>query len=119
MLVNPEVTPDYPSAAAVRVGAVVGYLPASRVPVTFTAQARIPEDGAEIVAVPPFASGLSIVGPEPTGMQWLAGNDTALQVAALAAGPMRDLYRVPGTATHLRIQGTAANLYNLIWTLSL
>lgn len=129
MVVNPEIPIDYPQEAVVRVGAVVGYMPASRVPLTYTQQLRLEDngsgDGIGLVPVPTFARELRVYGANgaPAQCEWRAGANPNFQLGQVASpGPALSSqvdYKIPGVASHLFIRRTVGDLYNLVWSLAL
>lgn len=122
MVVDDDVSPDFADEAVVRVGAVVGYMPSSRVPLTLTTQVRIDDAGEGLIRVPAFASALTVVGPTPLTLLWLAGDAPTLELGAVdvpANIRTSNLYRVPGPASYLRVTGVADQLFNFVWSLAL
>lgn len=129
MVVDPDISIDYPEDAVVRVGAVVGYMPASRVPLTYTQQLRLADNGQGagigLVPVPPFARELRVYGPNqaPGQCEWRCGENPNYQLGQIySPGPNLSSqvdYLVPGVASHLFIRRNDGDLYNLVWSLAL
>ncbi|HKY36463.1 MAG TPA: hypothetical protein VJN18_11020 [Polyangiaceae bacterium] len=119
--------PTFDPAAAVRVGATIGYWASSRLAPTLTTQVRLagaepPDPNAQVaVAIPRFARRLWVVGPTLTALQWAIGPNLGQEIGAVDAPvSSRQGYERPGVATHLVLTGgLVSTLTTLTWELAL
>ena len=121
-----DVAPTHDPAAAVKVGATVGYWASSRLAPTFTQQVRlvgsdeVPAPEIAIV-IPRFARRLWLYGPALGDVQWAIGPNPGQEIAIVDAPvTSRQGYERPGCATHLVLTGLPiVTLSTLVWELVL
>lgn len=120
-----DTVPTHDPAAAVRVGATIGYWASSRLAPTYTQQVRLvgasPVAPEVAVAIPRFARRLWMYGPNLSAVRWAIGPSAGQEIATVDAPvTSRQGYERPGCATHLVLTGLPINTLNtLVWELVL